>query len=512
MHGEGDMGEGVAGGVGPGPDTCGVMKEGGDTEKDPGSAALAHKTGGTDLNLGLGGHLGPTRHMSSGGGLPGLQPLHHPFQLAALTSHQHQAAAAAAASAAVRMLYPSLLPNFSSASLMASLAAARSGHHFLNQPPSGPPTTLPPTSGSLANLHATLAASDTARQRDILATLSKITTTSSSTYLPHHDSPMKPDPATSDSGHRASPASFSSSSGVGGSPSLAPLLTHPNMVGAAATTGGLGSETPSPTAGSSPPGSNGRMDPYTSTTPTRKAAATRPDRVFTCKICSRSFGFSDSNQLKAHMLIHKGEKPFECMRCFGRYRRRHHLMHHKCPSDPEGDPRRSDQLQYSETTFLEPDSFSLGTDSFSLGPEEEDDYDFPEEELPPPATLLEEEPLQLEKRRERKSRDPRRVINHPVGGLVGGGGGLRVLDPAHLMPGHQSSLPEQTEPEDLSLGSSRSRDRNYSGMSAVSSASGTPVSDLDYTRPLHTTPRTTAQDSSRFSRHSDDEEPMSSQA
>lgn len=579
--------------MGPGPDTCGVMKEGGDTEKDPGSAALAHKTGGADLSLGLGGHLGPTRHMSGGGGLPGLQPLHHPFQLAAITSHQHQAAAAAA-SAAVRMLYPSLLPNFSSATLMASLAAARSGHHFLNQPPSGPPTAMPPTSGSLANLHATLAAADTARQRDILATLSKITTTSSSTYLPHHDSPVKPDPATSDSGHRASPASFSSSSGVGGSPSLAPLLTHPNMVGAAATTGGLGSETPSPTAGSSPPGSNGKLDPYTSTTPTRKAAATRPDRVFTCKICNRSFGykhvlqnherthtgekpfeckechkrftrdhhlkthmrlhtgekpyhcthcdrqfvqvanlrrhlrvhtgerpysceicssrFSDSNQLKAHMLIHKGEKPFECMRCFGRYRRRHHLMHHKCPTDPEGDSRRSDQLQYSETTFLEPDSFSLGTDSFSLGPEEDEDYDFPEEELPPPSTLLEEEPLQLEKRRERKSRDPRRVINHPVGGLVGGGGGLRVLDPAHLMPGHQSSLPEQTEPEDLSLGSSRSRDRNYSGMSAVSSASGTPVSDLDYPRPLHTTPRPSTQDSSRFSRHSDDEEPMSSQA
>lgn len=33
------------------------------------------------------------------------------------------------------------------------------------------------------------------------------------------------------------------------------------------------------------------------------------------------------------MLIHKGEKPFSCVACSGRFRRRHHLMHHKCPKD-----------------------------------------------------------------------------------------------------------------------------------------------------------------------------------
>ncbi|XP_066140820.1 protein krueppel-like isoform X1 [Euwallacea fornicatus] len=40
--------------------------------------------------------------------------------------------------------------------------------------------------------------------------------------------------------------------------------------------------------------------------------------------------FSDSNQLKAHILIHTNEKPFSCERCHSRFRRRHHLMHHKC--------------------------------------------------------------------------------------------------------------------------------------------------------------------------------------
>jgi krueppel-like family protein len=53
------------------------------------------------------------------------------------------------------------------------------------------------------------------------------------------------------------------------------------------------------------------------------------ERPYACELCTSKF--SDSNQLKAHMLIHKGEKPFECLRCQGRFRRRHHLMHHKCP-------------------------------------------------------------------------------------------------------------------------------------------------------------------------------------
>ncbi|XP_042874762.1 protein krueppel-like [Penaeus japonicus] len=599
--------QGLAGGVGPGADTCPVMKDGGDSDKDPGSGALTHKAGGPDLGISLGAHLG-ARHLSGGhhhlggggGGLPGFPGLHHPLQLAALSSQQQAAAAG--------MLYPSLLgPNLSPATLMASLAAARSTHQFLGgQPPSGLPPVLPPTSGTLASLHATLAAADTSRQRDLLATmaaadsvrqrellatLSKLATTSANSYLPHHDSPVKPDSAV-ESGRRGSslsPASFSSSSGIGGSPSLAPPLSHPSLIGAslaaATTTGGLGSETPSPTLGSSPPGSNGRLDPYTSTTPARKASAGRPDRVFTCKICNRSFGykhvlqnherthtgekpfeckechkrftrdhhlkthmrlhtgekpyhcthcdrqfvqvanlrrhlrvhtgerpyacelcssrFSDSNQLKAHMLIHKGEKPFECVRCSGKYRRRHHLIHHKCPNDPDSD-KRVEAIQYSETTFAE-------SDTYSIGPEEEEEEDFPEEELAPPATLLEEEPLQLEKRRERKSRDPRRVISHPMSGLMNSG---RLADAAHLLRGLHSTLPEQTEPEDLSVASTR-RDRNYSGMSAVSSVSGYPVGDLDYSRDSLGGSRdddatSDGGDDHRYPRHSDDEEPMSS--
>ncbi|XP_069956082.1 protein krueppel-like [Cherax quadricarinatus] len=584
------------------------MKEGGESDKDPGTAALTHKTGGADLGISLGAHLGASRHLAGGhhhrhhhlgggGGLAGFPGLHHPLQLAALSSQQQAAAAAG-------MLYPSLLgANLNPATLMASLAAARSSHQFLGQPPSGPPPGMAPTTTTLASLHATLAAADTsrqrdllatmaaadsARQRDLLATLSKLATTSANTYLPHHDSPVKPDSSAMDSGRHGSPmspASFSSSSGLGGSPSLAPPITHPNLVcanmAASITTGGLGSETPSPTAGSSPPGSNGRLDLYMSTTPTRKSSNGRPDRIFTCKICNRSFGykhvlqnherthtgekpfeckechkrftrdhhlkthmrlhtgekpyhcthcdrqfvqvanlrrhlrvhtgerpyscelcssrFSDSNQLKAHMLIHKGEKPFECGRCSGRYRRRHHLMHHKCPNDPEND-RRLDTIQYSES------------DTYSLGPEDDDDDEFNEEDLPPPATLLDDEPLQLEKRRERKSRDPRRVISHPMNEVMSS---VRLVGTAHLLRGLHSALPEQTEPEDLSVAGTRGRNRNYSGMSAVSSVSGFPVSELDYSRDsLSATREDDASEGvgdSRFPRQCEDEEPMSSQ-
>ncbi|CAB0009439.1 unnamed protein product [Nesidiocoris tenuis] len=57
------------------------------------------------------------------------------------------------------------------------------------------------------------------------------------------------------------------------------------------------------------------------------------ERPYACQLCSSKF--SDSNQLKAHTLIHKGEKPFQCGSCQTRFRRRHHLVHHKCHLDDD---------------------------------------------------------------------------------------------------------------------------------------------------------------------------------
>lgn len=79
-----------------------------------------------------------------------------------------------------------------------------------------------------------------------------------------------------------------------------------------------------PTSGSSPQ-SNGSVDlPQTITTSTPRDP-TR-DKVFTCKICNRSFGYK--HVLQNHERTHTGEKPFECPECHKRFTRDHHLKTH----------------------------------------------------------------------------------------------------------------------------------------------------------------------------------------
>lgn len=154
------------------------------------------------------------------------------------------------------------------------------------------------------------------------------------------------------------------------------------------------------------------------------------EKPYSCELCDSRF--SDSNQLKAHMLIHKGQKPYYCEVCTMRFRRRHHLTQHKCvkPSEEE----HSVQLS-------PPDSGS------------------------PPSTGG-------HGKRERKSRETRRIIRVsglPVATVTSGLVGLDSFI---------SALPEQTVPEDLSVGSGdggSGRGRNFSGShSSVSASSPSP--------------------------------------
>ncbi|MCL4145958.1 UNVERIFIED_CONTAM: hypothetical protein GTU68_020250 [Idotea baltica] len=358
-----------------------------------------------------------------------------------------------------------------------------------------------------------------------------------------------------------------------GSPSSAPPLGGatpgfgPHPLFSANTT--LDSLSPtSPPSGSEvgggPPGGGGGASSGGAATPSRKTSTPRPDRVFTCKVCSRSFGykhvlqnherthtgekpfeckecqkrftrdhhlkthmrlhtgekpyhcthcdrqfvqvanlrrhlrvhtgerpytcetcaskFSDSNQLKAHLLIHKGEKPFECPRCLGKFRRRHHLIHHKCPRDPSALRSLRDAL----APFADTDAFFVDR----MFPKDEDMMD---EEDPlleeararsPPAettVLTDDEPLHAEKRRERKSREPRRVVLNP---LPAGG---QTPPPASLLAPHlpPTPLPEQTEPEDLSVSGSR-RSHTYRANIALATASPDyPRYPLQYPSPEH---------------------------
>lgn len=130
------------------------------------------------------------------------------------------------------------------------------------------------------------------------------------------------------------------------------------------------------------------------------------ERPYACQYCTARF--SDSNQLKAHVLIHKGEKPFECDRCNGRFRRRHHLLHHKCGSK---EPER-------------PIESAVGSPPAS---DVSDDVYMDEQER---------KPVFIEEVEQRKPREIRRVI--------------RTTEPLISLP-LRVALPEQTEPEDLSM-------------------------------------------------------------
>lgn len=74
---------------------------------------------------------------------------------------------------------------------------------------------------------------------------------------------------------------------------------------------------PSPTSSSSPPSSTG--------TDIAKYGGGR-DKQFTCGVCNRSFGYK--HVLQNHERTHTGEKPFECPECHKRFTRDHHLKTH----------------------------------------------------------------------------------------------------------------------------------------------------------------------------------------
>lgn len=81
------------------------------------------------------------------------------------------------------------------------------------------------------------------------------------------------------------------------------------------------------------------------------------ERPYTCEHCSAKF--SDSNQLKAHILIHTNEKPFSCERCQSRFRRRHHLLHHKCGVPEKEMTPDSDDDELKRRRMLHPPSKPL---------------------------------------------------------------------------------------------------------------------------------------------------------
>ncbi|KAK9296993.1 hypothetical protein QLX08_009175 [Tetragonisca angustula] len=148
------------------------------------------------------------------------------------------------------------------------------------------------------------------------------------------------------------------------------------------------------------------------------------ERPYACELCAAKF--SDSNQLKAHLLIHKGEKPFECEHCQMRFRRRHHLMHHKCGTG------NANPGQMSRSQVASP---SLASDDL------DDDIDIDiDVEVEEPEAMS----LRVNKKTTSTSvRPAHRQLPSPIVTTS-------ISVPLNLS-GIPVSLPEQTEPEDLSM-------------------------------------------------------------
>ena len=152
------------------------------------------------------------------------------------------------------------------------------------------------------------------------------------------------------------------------------------------------------------------------------------ERPYACELCTSRF--SDSNQLKAHMLIHKGEKPFECQRCAGRFRRRHHLMHHKCPREhfiDSAPATKRSRLAADEESEPPPTPSSYPSDDLM----DDEPLDSRSPSTDPEHLALTVAPP----RGSRKPRETRRLI--------------RLAPALHVVA--DRTLPEQTEPEDLSM-------------------------------------------------------------
>lgn len=156
------------------------------------------------------------------------------------------------------------------------------------------------------------------------------------------------------------------------------------------------------------------------------------ERPYTCEICESRF--SDSNQLKAHMLVHNGEKPFGCGQCQSRFRRRHHLMSHKCGNSNATSPAESPVTfdQKSNCSDLSSESLDIAKGGF-------------------------EKCQQLLGNMQSLSKS--RLPLNKANGLLDAfkqNQNQKLRNLSHFF-GLPITIPEQTEPEDLSLHSPRSR-------------------------------------------------------
>lgn len=138
------------------------------------------------------------------------------------------------------------------------------------------------------------------------------------------------------------------------------------------------------------------------------------ERPYTCNICQSKF--SDSNQLKSHQMTHRSAKPFRCEHCNAGFRRRHHFLGHKCSGLLPSNLVAAHLGNPSTVAAAPAAAGSSSSRSRTPISEDELDYEMMDREFASP-------------------------------------------DPSDSLPLNLTcELPEQTEPEDLSMPASRPRD------------------------------------------------------
>lgn len=216
------------------------------------------------------------------------------------------------------------------------------------------------------------------------------------------------------------------------------------------------------------------------------------ERPYACEMCESRF--SDSNQLKAHMLIHKGEKPFKCENCFGTFRRRHHLMHHKCSKEEPpllpmglfppgllGTPSHDDDRPLALPMRSSPPSLPPGGDDEAL------DVELANSETRSEASSGDrlrsggsgDDRPEDQRRRSRKQKETRRLVRPAPHQTV-----LPLLTSTVTSPAFTSDgAPEQTEPEDLSCRRRSSADDEEEDEEGVGSVAASASADSSGEQP-----------------------------
>lgn len=203
-----------------------------------------------------------------------------------------------------------------------------------------------------------------------------------------------------------------------------------------------------PTSGSSP-----------DTAPTLTKDPSR-DKTFTCKVCSRSFGYK--HVLQNHERTHTGEKPFSCTECGKRFTRDHHLKTHMRLHTGE----KPYHCSYCERQFVQVANLRrhilVHTKERPYGCELCQAKFADSNQLKAHALTHAAEVADRPLKGARKSVDVRRVVRPPP-----------ITKPLAPLLVTACSEPEQTEPEDLSVGA-----RNHS-LSSAPDSSLSPVSMSD---------------------------------